>query len=98
MGDMVFGTEPHQVSNMIKGAFTIPHPSNIRALKRLGHDKSQDQNAVGLLYHWWNPNVLHPYHVFRHLKEKFGIEKTQLFSYGRAEHQPFDRRIKQLKS
>jgi len=49
--DMVFGTEPYQTSNMIDGAFCMPHPHWVHMLKRIG--KPVTQESIGLLYHWW---------------------------------------------
>ena len=46
LGDMVFGTEPHQVSNMVNGAFCIPHPTNTEWLKRLTTDTKSDSIVI----------------------------------------------------
>ena len=72
MGDMVFGTEKHQVSNMIEGAFTIPHPTHTKLMKRLGRNKKLDENAVGFVFHWWARESYLGSRTLRHVKEKYG--------------------------
>jgi len=58
MGDMVFSTEPNQVSNMIDGTFVIPHPSNTKYLKKLG-SAHKPTDSMGFIYHWWAPDGKH---------------------------------------
>lgn len=78
MGDMVFGTEPHQVSQMVNGAYCLPHPTNTDALKHLGTD--QDENSIGFIYHWWSGEILHPARLFQELKDEYGVD-TKVFGF-----------------
>lgn len=79
MGDMVFGTEPHQVSNMIDGAFCIPHPTNTEVLKKLGSDHSS--NSLGYIYHWWMPGTYLASRTIRQIKDKYKIDKSVMYGY-----------------
>jgi hypothetical protein len=79
MGDMVFGTEKHQVSNMINGSFCLPHPTNTKVLKRLGSDHESD--SIGFLYHWWAGETYLPNRVCEIAKKKFDIKKSRVYGY-----------------
>jgi len=81
MGDMVFGTEPFQVSNMIEGTFCIPHPTNTEYVKRLGCDPATKQNSVGFIYHWWAGETYLPHRTLEKVKEKFGLKKIKMYAY-----------------
>ena len=81
MGDMVFGTEPHQVSNMINGSFCIPHPTNTKILKHLGVDKQLKENSVAFIYHWWAGQSHLASRTLRIVQEKYGLKKTKMFGY-----------------
>jgi len=85
MGDMVFGTEQHQVSNMIPGAFVIPHPTNTKYVKRIGSDESLKENSVGFIYHWWAGETYLPHRTLERVKEKFGIKKARVYAYGKGD-------------
>jgi len=78
MGDFVFGTEPTQVSQMINGAYCLPHPSNTKVLKKLGTD--YDENSVGFLFHWWAGHSYIPSLTLQKVKEKYKVE-TKMFGY-----------------
>jgi len=77
MGDMVFSTEPHQVSNMINGTYTIPHPTNTKVLKHLG--TNQDENSVGFIYHWWAQSTYTHFLTMEKVRKKYGIKKATMF-------------------
>ena len=79
MGDMVFGTEEHQVSNMIDGTFTLTHPTNTKALKKLGTTKQL--NSVGYIHHWWQPQTQLGSRTLEILKTKFGFDRTAIYGY-----------------
>lgn len=80
MGDMVFSTEPNQVSNMIDGTFVIPHPTNTKILKRLG--TAYDNDSVGYIYHWWAPeNMYLGSRTLRKLKQQFGWKKNRIYGW-----------------
>jgi len=81
MGDMVFSTEPHQVSNMLDGTFTIPHPTNTKYLKRMGTDLDAGQKSVGFLYHWWHGESYIPSRMLNKMKEKGLVGKTTVYAY-----------------
>jgi hypothetical protein len=83
MGDMVFGTEPHQVSNMIDGAFCIPHPTNTEVLKKLGTTKKRD--SVGYIYHWWAPQTYLGSRTLEKVKKQFNIKKSSIYGYTKPE-------------
>lgn len=83
MGDMVFGTEAHQVSNMINGAFTIPHPTNTEVIKKLGTNKQV--NGAGYIYHWWAPQSLLGSRTMDLVKKRFGLDRTSIYGYTRPE-------------
>ena len=77
--DMVFGTEPYQTSNMIDGAFVIPHPHWIHMLKRWGRPKITD--SIGYLYHWWEGKKFIPA-IWSYKLRNSGIKhKQRLYSY-----------------
>jgi len=81
MGDMVFGTEPHQTSCMIDGAYTIPHPTNIKRLKKVGvKSYYPEDNKVGFMYHWWEHKTYPSSLLGFKLKEKYGI-RTRIYAY-----------------
>jgi len=80
-GDMVFGTERHQTSHMIKGAFTIPHATNIEVLQRLGFDRSKAQDSVAYIYHWWNPETYLAHLTLEAVKRKLGVKKSRIVGY-----------------
>ena len=88
-GDMVFGTEPHQVSNMIDGAFTIPHPTNTEALKKLGTTKQRD--SAGYIYHWWAPQTYLGSRTMEAVKKKFNIKKSAIYGYTKPERDQMNR-------
>jgi hypothetical protein len=81
MGDMVFGTEPHQVSNMINGTFCIPHPTNTKWIKRLGTDGHGESNSIGYIFHWWEGGTYLPYRTVEKVKDKYGIKKSNVYGY-----------------
>jgi len=78
-GDMVFGTESHQVSNMIPGTFTIPHPTNTKMLKRLGSDVESD--SIGFIFHWWAGETYLPHRTLERVKRKYGVKKSKIYAY-----------------
>jgi len=80
-GDMVFGTEKHQVSNMIDGTFNIPHPTNTHVLKRLGFDKTKAEDSVSYIFHWWNPETYLAHLTLQEVKAKFGVKKSRIMGY-----------------
>jgi len=81
MGDMVFGTEPHQTSNLVEGAFCMPHPSNTKYLKKLGTDFNA-KNSIGFIFHWWAEQTYLPYKTLNKVKkENDKINMTKMFSY-----------------
>jgi len=76
---MVFGTEPHQVSNMVNGAFCMPHPTNTKWLKRMASDVKSD--SIGYIFHWWEGGTYLPYRTLEKVKEKFGVKKSHIYGY-----------------
>jgi len=82
MGDMVFGTEPHQVSNMIDGSFCIPHATNTEVLKKLGTDHKS--NSLGYIYHWWMPGTYLASRTIKQVMEKYKIDQSVLYGYKEA--------------
>jgi len=52
-GDLVFGTEPFQTSQMIDKAVCMPHPTDTKAIKIFKN--SFKSNSVGILYHGYDP-------------------------------------------
>lgn len=77
--DMVFGTEPYQVSNLIEGAYCIPHPHWIHMLKRIGRPKIE--NSIGHLYHWWEGRTMLPSIISYKLREKGIKHRSRLYAY-----------------
>jgi len=84
-GDMVFGTEKHQVSQMIKGSFCMPHPSNTKILKRFGVDPLSKKNSIGVICHWWAQSNLHAYNTARWVKEEYGLDEINAYGYSKKE-------------
>ena len=87
MGDMVFSTEPHQVSNMIKGTYLLPHPTNTRLLKHLGHN--EDRESIGFIYHWWAGSTHLPARTMALAANRYGL-KTALYGYIKAGANPVE--------
>lgn len=81
MGDMVFGTEPTQVSNMIEEAHCLPHPANTHVLKRLGVDKSEKEDSVGFINHWWDSKTYVPHRMLKKFQEKYKFKMKKIFGY-----------------
>jgi len=81
MGDMVFSTEPHQVSNMIDGTFTIPHPTNTKYIKRLGTDFNFGPKSVGYLSHWWNGDSYIASRMLKKMQEQLKLGKTTCYAW-----------------
>ena len=79
MGDMVFGTEPHQVSNMIKGSFCMPHPTNTEMMKKVGSDYESD--SIGFIYHWWAGETYLPHRTVEMAKKQFKVASSRLYAY-----------------
>jgi hypothetical protein len=78
-GDMVFGTEPHQVSNMLPGTFVIPHATNTKMLKKMGSDVEND--SVAFTYHWWAGQTYLPHRTLERVKAKYGVKKATMYAY-----------------
>lgn len=76
MGDMVFGTEEHQVSSMIDGAFCIPHPHWIEFYKHIDRSKVE-KGTIGIINHWWHGDTFIPAQVIHRLKEQLGPGKIK---------------------
>jgi len=79
MGDFVFGTEPHQISNMINGSFCIPHATNIEVLKKLG--SAHQTNSLGYIYHWWMPGTYLASRTIKQVMEKHKIDTSEVYGY-----------------
>lgn len=79
MGDMVFGTEAHQVSNMINGSFVLPHPTNTGMLKKVGTDI--DRSSVGYIFHWWAGQSHLGHRTLEKVKEKYKIQSAVVYGY-----------------
>lgn len=77
--DMVFGTEHHQTSNLIDGAFTIPHPHWIHMLKRWG--RPDIKQSIGFLYHWWESKSFIPGIWSYKLKDRGIQHRSKLYAY-----------------
>jgi hypothetical protein len=80
--DVVFGTEPYQVSQMIDGAHCIPHPHWISMLKHIGNDEyEEDMDGIGVLYHWWEGNSYTQSAVIERLRKEFPKIYSRLYGY-----------------
>jgi len=77
--DMVFGTEPYQVSNMIDRAVVMPHPHWIHMLKRMG--RPEIEPSIGFLYHWWESKSYLPAIWSYKLKDAGINHKSKLFAH-----------------
>ena len=53
LGDGLFGTEPYQTSNLIDGAFNMPHPTWTKSLKRYGRTAPGSRIKIGVMFHHW---------------------------------------------
>jgi hypothetical protein len=89
MGDLVFSTEPTQVSNMIDGTFVLPHPTRVEHLKTIR--APEQTNDLGIPFHWWSGDTYIPSRTANKIKDKFGLDKTKLFAYVKKER---DRMVK----
>ena len=84
--DGVFGTEPYQVSNMIEGAYCIPHPHRIEVLKRIGNDDLElDKFKIGILYHWWEGRSYHQSLLMSRLRAKYPKLVSRVYGYYRPD-------------
>jgi len=84
MGDMVFSTEKHQVSNMIDGTFVIPHPTRTEQLKCMGIDSETKVNSsVGFIFHWWVGETYLPNRTLKKLEQKGYFKHIKMFSYNK---------------
>jgi len=79
MADMVFGTEPIQVSHMIDRAKVIPHPHWIHMLKKMRPDDTE--KTYGILYHWWEGKVHSPAIFAQKLKKRLPYFKSKFYAY-----------------
>ena len=79
LGDCVFGTEPIQTSQMIDGAFCIPHPTNTRQLRLF---KSKGSNYLSVIYNNYDRNLYHTSLMTQRLKEEFKF-KAKLLNYAK---------------
>lgn len=81
--DGVFGTEPYQVSSMIDGAFTIPHPSPLHYYKRIGNDDLEpEQNNIANIYHWWEGGTYTQSSILERLRKEHPKITTRLYAHG----------------
>ena len=80
MGDMVFSTEQHQVSNMIKGTYCLTHPTNTHAIKHMGTGLPL-QESVGFIYHWWAGMTYLPGLLLNKIKKKYGLKRISMYGY-----------------
>lgn len=79
MGDVVFGTEPYQTSQMIDRAFTMPHPSNIKDFKTM-KNKFKDSDKIGFICHSYDTTVIQRILFAKKLKDNLKC-KTVLYNY-----------------
>jgi hypothetical protein len=78
-GDVVFGTEPYQTSQMIDRAVTIPHPTNIKDLKFL-NNTFKDSNKIGFMCHHYDKTIIQRVLMSKKLKSDLKC-KTGLYNY-----------------
>ncbi len=86
MSDMLFGTEPHQVSCMIDRAYCIPHPHRVDILKHYRIDMSEEdkkdkKTKVGTLFHWWEGQAMLQSLLFKKLEMKGYRLTTHIYSF-----------------
>ena len=80
--DALFGTEPHQVSNMIEGAYCIPHPHWVKMLKHIGNDDLYEERPmIGVLYHWWEGKTYNTVILLDRIRKKYPKLLTRLYGY-----------------
>lgn len=78
LGDCVFGTEPIQTSQMIDRAITIPHPTDVKELKRINYQTNK--NWMSVIYNVYDKNLYHTTLMQQRLKDEFKF-KTKLLNY-----------------
>lgn len=86
MGDMLFGTEPHQTSCLIDGAYCIPHPHRVDILKHYRIDMSKEdekdkKTKVGALFHWWEGQAMLQSLLFKKLELRGYRLTTHIYSF-----------------
>jgi hypothetical protein len=80
--DALFGTEEHQVSQMIDGAYCIPHPTWTKMLKKIGNDDiDRSRYKVGVMYHWWEGRTYTQSSVLAKLRQEYPRLSTRLYGY-----------------
>lgn len=79
MADMVFGTEPSQVSHMIPRAKCMPHPSKIEILKHIMPQETED--SFGTIFHWWRGESFNAGYFALKLKKMFPKLRSKLYAY-----------------
>lgn len=78
-GDLVFGTEPYQVSQMIDKAICMPHPTNIKEIKIFKNRVKQKKNdVIGMFYHFYDETNLQKVLLTKSLKQDL---KCKMFLY-----------------
>jgi len=92
--DMLFGTEPHQVSNMLNGAFVMPHPTRVEHLKKIR--APEKKNVLGTMFHWWCGKTYIPSRNATLMKKKFGFDSRRLYAYFMSEKDEMSRWAKMM--
>ena len=78
-GDVVFGTEPYQTSQMIDRAVTMPHPTNIKDIKFLKNN-FKDSDKIGFMCHSYDKTVVQRVLMSKNLIKDLNC-KTVLYNY-----------------
>jgi len=81
LGDVCYSTEPHQVSLMREGTYTIPHPHWIKTLKHLNVQWNHSSNNIGAIYHWWSGKSYIESLLFYKLQRKYPKLWSRLYAY-----------------
>ena len=79
MGDMVFGTEKHQVSHMIPRAKIMPHPHDINMISKFSSKEIVD--AYGCIFHWWEGETFSPGTLALQLRKEMPEVTSRLYAY-----------------
>lgn len=80
-GDVVFGTEPYQTSQMIDRAVCMPHPSAIKEMKIFSNKfKKGSEDRFGMFFHHYDQTLVQSALLSRTLKKDTGM-KSCLYNH-----------------
>jgi len=87
MGDMVFGTEKHQVSHMIPRAKIMPHPHDFKMISKFS--PVEINNTYGNIFHWWEGTTFSAGTLALKLRKEMPEITSRLYAYQKENDKEF---------